>query len=353
MQELTVIDVQDDALIAVDEDGERYRIAVDDSVRSRLRRPRADADDAARISPREIQAQIRAGLSAAEVAELTGASLEYVERFEGPIVAEREHVVALALAVPARPQADGEDAESTFGAVLRDRLASLSATGERWAAWREPDSGWVVKLSFTADEIDHDARWSFDPRTHTLDPLNAEAITLSQHGELRDGLIPRLRAVTPAPVVDTTRFDSGAFVLEDEHEPELSTRTPAGASNSIAISAIKRAEEPESDQHHTADLLEALRRRRGERETAGFDDEDADEPARPERRARLVELPLEELGDESAPVGPGDEHPEQHGQEPRTLEPAGRPTDRPRRGRAPIPTWDEIVFGARGDDDQA
>lgn len=337
MHELTVIDVQDDALIAVDEGGERYRIPMDDSARSRLRRPRSDGDDASRVSPREVQSHIRAGLSAVEVAELTGAALEYVERFEGPIVAEREHIVATALSVPVRRPAGNSEEEATFGAVLRERLASLAASGERWAAWREPDSGWIVKLSFTSDEIDHDARWSFDVRTQTLDPLNAEAITLSQHGELREGLIPRLRAVAPAPLVDTTRFDSGAFVLEDEltgePDPTAARQHPA-VNNSIAISAIKRADDREADQNHTADLLDALRRRRGERESVDVDAElsGSNEQQR-ESAGRLVELPLDDLTQ---------------------LEPVGRSAhaERSKRGRAPIPTWDEIVFGARGDDDQ-
>ena len=53
-----------------------------------------------RLAPREIQAQIRAGLTAEDVARVTGASLEYIRRFEGPVIAEREYVVESALNVP-------------------------------------------------------------------------------------------------------------------------------------------------------------------------------------------------------------------------------------------------------------
>ena len=47
----------------------------------------------------------------AEVAELTGADLDYVARFEGPVTAEREHIVASALAVRVYTSADPDPLE--------------------------------------------------------------------------------------------------------------------------------------------------------------------------------------------------------------------------------------------------
>ena len=44
------------------------------------------------MSPRDIQARIRGGATAAEVAELSGLPLAKVERYEGPVLAEREYV---------------------------------------------------------------------------------------------------------------------------------------------------------------------------------------------------------------------------------------------------------------------
>ena len=197
-------------------------------------------------------------MSAEDVAAVTGAPLEYVQRFEGPIVAEREHIVASALSVPVHtavevdPMGEGD----TFGSVIRERLASLGVSGERWASWKDSETGWIVKLEFTADTIDHDARWSYDVRKHALAPLNSEATTLSQAGELRGGaLIPRLRAVLPHETEpDTSRFDSGAFTfpapsvdllgpeITQPIEPLPSGRVP-GANNSIPVSAMKRADD--------------------------------------------------------------------------------------------------------------
>jgi hypothetical protein len=300
-----------------------------------------------RISPREIQAHIRGGLSAEDVAELTGASLEYVQRFERPIIAEREHIVAQALAVPVRITADvdvlGENA--TFGTAIRDRLASLGASAERWASWREDEAGWIVKLTFTADDIEHDARWTYEPRKAHLVPANAEASTLSQHGELPPaGLIPRLRAVPLVP--DESRFDSGQFEFVESHRPEAAP-APAPAQShapTIPAGAIKRADDDQPrDVHNTADLLEALRRRRGEREASTRD-------------SQPIELELPPVPDDDGAPQPRDEHPSgpipvtAGGFTPRETGPVGV-RGSSKRGRASMPSWDEIVFGARGDDD--
>ena len=342
MQELKVIGVEEGALIAASNDGDRYRIAIDEIALTKLRRLKVEQQDSGvRISPREIQAHIRGGLSAEDVAELTGASLEYVQRFEPPITAEREHIIAQALAVPVRIAADvdvlGENA--TFGAVIRDRLAALGATAERWASWREEEAGWLVKLTFTADDIEHDARWSYEPRKAHLAPANAEASTLSQHGELPPaGLIPRLRAVPLVP--DESRFDSGQFDFVDPMRKE-----PVAVTPQVPVGAIKRADDDQPrDVHNTADLLEALRRRRGEREASARD-------------SQPIELELPLLSDDELDIPPAkDEHPSGPVAVPaggfgaRDTGPVGV-RGSSKRGRASMPSWDEIVFGARGDDD--
>jgi hypothetical protein len=390
MQDLKVIGVENGAIVAVGDDGERFRIAVDDTLQSKIRQVRQQVSaEAPRLSPREIQAHIRSGMSAEDVAAVTNAPLDYVQRFEGPIVAEREHVVASALSVPVRTAAEvdplGEP--DTFGSVIRDRLASLGVSGERWASWKDIETGWIVKLEFTADEIDHDARWSYDLRKHALAPLNSEATTLSQAGELRGGaLIPRLRAVLPHEgEPDSSRFDSGAFTFPapgvDLLGPEvtqplepLEPHTPGRASNSIAISAIKRADETPRDLHQTADLLEALRRRRGEREAAGYDEPATrnDHTERTERGSRHEQVEQPTLLDPVMPFRVIEESItviEEFGPPP-AAPASGAPTPTPptplsstqeqtpvsggrRKGRAAMPSWDEIVFGARTDDDLA
>ena len=366
MQELKVIGVENGALLAASDDGARFRIEIDEVLQSRIRQAQPEHHTGPKPSPREIQAHIRSGLSAEEVAEVTGAAVEYIRRFEGPVLAEREHVVTSALAVPVNATVEGDpsDEPASFGAVLRERLAKLGAEGERWASWKDDERGWIVKLEFTADTIDHDARWSFEPRKHALQPLNSEAITLSQQGELKGGLIPRLRAVSPDS--DESRFDSGAFTFDDHEQSDADTaphleplpysRAPQTSSPAASRAAIKRADEPKQSLSETADLLEALRRRRGEREAASGEAEPAPaqphvpKPAPPAAPA-AVEPPQPQLPIETVSA---DEKP---GAGARSIwgKSAAAPTANraAKKGRASMPSWDEIVFGARTDDDLA
>ncbi|WP_431277425.1 septation protein SepH [Leifsonia poae] len=387
MQDLKVIGVEDGALVAVGDDGERFRIAIDEGLHSKIRQFRQESSVAApKLSPREVQAHIRSGMSAEDVSAVTGAPLEYIQRFEGPIVAEREHIVASALSVPVHTTADvdplGEG--NTFGAVIRERLASLGVAGERWASWKDSEAGWIIKLEFTADQIDHDARWGYDARKHGLSPLNSEATTLSQAGELRGSLIPRLRAVLPHDTEpDESRFDSGAFTFIESAsdllgpdatspfpEPLTHGRPLSSANNSITVSAINRADETPRDLHQTADLLEALRRRRGEREAANYeapvDDHvaptpetvvDAPEPLDIFDSLRDIAPDTESSDAPSGQPAPSASTPTPSSVVPTPLTSSSNSTGPQgrvgRKGRASMPSWDEIVFGARTDDDLA
>lgn len=435
MQDLKVIGVEDGALVAAAENGDRYRLAIDEVLQSQLRRMKStSAAEAPKVRPRDIQAHIRSGLSAQEVAALTGADIDYIQRFESPILAEREHMVFAALSVPVvatiAPGTELEDA--TFGAAIRARLESLSAEGERWSSWKDVEEGWIIKLSFTANRVDHDARWGFEPRRNTLTPNNSEAITLSKQGELPPTLIPRLRAVeaTPAASVAETpredRFDTDPYeILSPDASPspaplaasahantgEIHGRIPAVGANAAADAAINRADSRGDDgNQHTADLLQALRKRRGERESRGQETGPVDPAAghapdvtpeaaapRPAEDAdtgfglRPVDVPLEnferlergreasaegatrgegaaeprnafglriaptpgEAADGGSPAGtaegassdaPAAPEAGQGGQADRDGGPRGR------RARKAMPSWDEIVFGARGDD---
>ena len=350
MEQLKVIGTEDGTIVLATETGERFALPVDDVLRAELRKARRDRDGerrAPKASPREIQAQIRSGMSAAEVAELLGARLEDVQRYEGPVLAEREHIVGQALSVPVLVGSELEpDAQPTFGAAVRAKLAEAGAVAERWTSWRE-QNGWIVKLEFTANEVDHDARWTFDPRRSTLAPQNSDATQLSRQGSLPDGLIPRLRALDHPVGKDESRFDSGAFGPRRPQEPEADIEVPevrAPRSSAVQSAAIKRAPDAPVTSSETADLLEALRRRRGQREplpgtpaTASSSTSpspialfDAAEPTYD--AARTEQRPAEETT------------PSSH--EAQNSDAAGR-----RKGSRPsMPSWDEIVFGARSEE---
>jgi hypothetical protein len=364
MQDLSVTGVEGSTLLLTSDDGALFRVVVDEVTLAKLRQSSATAGTGRKLAPKEIQAHIRSGMSGEDVAAITGASLEYVQKFEGPVLAEREYVVnsALNVAVHTAAETDPLNGGSTFGTVIRERLYDLSAINERWASWKEVGGGWIVKLAFTANSIDHDARWGFEPRKSALFPLNSEAIALSQQGEMTAPLVPRLRAVSDLErQPDQSRFDSGAFTENELARPAAQPDTMQygrleDAPAAVSEAAINRApvvNEIESNQ--TADLLEALRRRRGEREMALFADEDdlADEQAPGSMRiVDKPEGPNEFLGRRSglANKAPAENHdkPGNTSPQPTVLHPRGASG---KKSRATMPSWDEIVFGARSDDE--
>jgi hypothetical protein len=355
MQDLRVIGVENGALLVAADDGARYRVAIDEVLQSKLRQAIPDPGAGRKLAPREIQAHIRSGMSAEDVSKITGVPIDYIQKFEGPVLAEREFVITSALAVPVRTAADtGPIDGSNFGSVIRERLYDLGAVNERWASWKEVGGGWIVKLAFTAEQIDHDARWRFDPKKSALSPLNSEAITLSQQGEMAGALIPRLRAVGDEErMPDQSRFDSGAFTDHDLGErQQVVEMVPYGrladAPQSVSDAAINRAPaEAEVESNQTADLLEALRRRRGERESANFADEEAKAAHPSTGTIRLVDIALPGMSvDDETPGGTSPQP---------TV--AANPvlpmlqSRSSRKGRAVMPSWDDIVFGARSEED--
>ena len=324
MTTLTVVGVENDMLVLVSEDGHRYFVPVNDALRDALRKKSSSDSVTHRVSPKDIQAHIRRGLTAQQVADLTGEDVSYIEKFEGAVIAERRFIVNPALAVPVTTRSGDE---MSFGTSVRERLEEISAAEEQWSAWKE-ETGWLLELTFQEGEVEHTARWSFHQRKHVLEPLNDDATVLSRHEPMPTTLIPKLSAVAPSPS-EPERFDSEIFEDSDLGETgPLLEPVPYGRS------------EDDGRMADTADLLEVLRRKRGEREPAPGSDEDSRSAHPATGGIRLVE---DDSGDASVtPIGglspDDDDDPE--------------PTP-PKKKRPEMPSWDDIVFGARSDDDPA
>ncbi|HEU0205369.1 MAG TPA: septation protein SepH [Pseudolysinimonas sp.] len=350
MEELKVIGVEDGALLVASDEGARFRLAIDEVLQSRLRQSSPIPGAERKLAPREIQAHIRSGMSAEDVAAVTGAPLDYIQRFEGPVLAEREYVIesALNVAVHTAVETDPFAGGSTFGAVIRSRLADMGAIGERWASWKEQGGGWIVKLTFVSEQIERDARWSFDPKKNALAPLNGEAVSLSQQGDLPASLLPRLRAVPLDEVADGGRFDSGAFRATPGDSGDTAVIEAVSMVSIVEFDGGQHSPAPASEMdaapaghHQTADLLEALRRRRGERDPMDLEQEESLAAHPTTGTVRLIDIPLDTATDVPV-VSKGTPS----AGATRETGPLGK-----RKGRAAMPSWDEIVFGARPDDD--
>lgn len=409
MDELRVVRREDQSLIVANEAGDEYRLVVDSGVLADLRHLARQASGGARINPREIQSLVRAGKSRAEIMELTGAEDSDIERYEEPVLAERRFILSSAQGVAVRTS-PGEPSEERFGTVIAERLIGLAAKKIEWSSWRDEEAGWMIGLDFTSHEVSHHAVWSFEHRKGLLSPVTPDAVSLSRQGELGDRLIPKLRAVDASGEKD--RFDSDAFdrdeLLSDEHEhaptgvaavsavdPEVSDNTlpappqmspgteaamraghPSTASipvvnpedefarrREIDQRAIKTPEPEAPDLGQTADLLDALRRRRGARDTAPAltdDDSSNDE----QEAAPVQQLPLRGLGEKNIPQPPRTAAPEHQPAQatplvPKAAEPDTQPSQDKKQGdsaksgkrRTSIPSWDDILFGTRSEED--
>lgn len=361
MDELTVIGAENGALIVVSADGSRFRVPITEALHTALRQNRPAAPVAHRVGPKDVQALIRQGLTAADVAAQTGEPLEYIQRFEGPVLAEREYVITAARTVPVAVVAEGEAGSGTFGSAIDHRLTGIAARDVRWES-RKQESHWIVAVSFLDNDTARTAVWTFDPKRSALAPANHEAQSLSQQGDGPAPIIPRLRAVPADADVTSGRFDSGAFTpMTEQSRPAQPIERPERPVARIAELDTSDTQEV----GNTADLLEALRRRRGERESAPADDRETSRAAHPSTGSiRIVDVPIDPAMLDTATLDPtmldivGDDDEGDHagtGDTALSSRESSTASAKPanRRGRAAMPSWDEIVFGARPDDDPA
>lgn len=233
MRDLHLNGVHEDGehLLLRDDAGEEYRLRIDDHVRAAARREHRPALPGATrpptLGPREVQAMIRAGADAEEAAQAAGWTVEKVHRYDGPILAEREHIAYLA--GNARLRGRGSEHATTLRERVEDRLTErgVEPTAARWDSWRSEDGQWTVEVTFAAGGRPRTAAWRFNRASVAVQALDDEARWLSGDadrsptvGRATGGAAVRARAAQGAPTgaaarVAPARPDDGA----DEDPP--------------------------------------------------------------------------------------------------------------------------------------
>ncbi|HEY3438240.1 MAG TPA: septation protein SepH [Actinotalea sp.] len=382
MSELRLVGLHEDGEHVVLEaaDGQRFRLPIDEALRAAVRRDRAQLEQVraqvtGTLPPREIQARIRAGASAEQVAEESGMPVELIRRYDGPVLAEREHIAA-----QARSTRIGRDnGAPVLGDLVTDRLATrgVEAGSIGWDAFRVGTAPWTVEVSFEVGGSVRSARWTYDAATRTARAVDDEARWLSET-ELADEPIPRRHLAAVRNQVFDVEVDAALRPL---------------------LAAVDLPPAPSSPvpPDPTDALLDDLSGRRGIRQQLDVGDEDEDDtefegfgpqhafdfehpevtvpapvpgahppasrpdlavdadvlPLRSAARDRRREAAAVDDADALVPAGSGATQP--------TLDPVvvaddaddvaavevTAPRSRARRGRASVPSWDEIVFGAK------
>jgi hypothetical protein len=392
MHDLTLVGVHDDGehLVLAGQDGQRYLLPVDEPLRAAVRRDRArlaqlQIEQTSTLRPRDIQAKIRSGRTAEEVADEAGVPVEHVRRYEGPVLAEREFVARQARGVRLRRAAPGTPGSyPSLDELVAARLSAreVDPASTSWDAWRT-DGTWYVRLTFEAAGRVRHADWEYDVQLRHVTALDDEARWFVDEP-----------AAEPAPgrrVLAPVRADGARSERVYDVEADGGVR-PADDGRAGAAAA-------------TVDLLDTLRERRGRRQwvpDAADDPEGVDplelavdqlrvraealgEPpaahpprSRPEELEDAELLALPEAPPAPAPsppkpaprpaARPGADQPRKPTHQPPSR--AGAATHRTstdpldldaaaeqdrsasssrRNRRASVPSWDDIVFGSRRD----
>lgn len=249
------------------------------------------------FSPREVQARVRGGDSAEVIAAETGWPLDKVLRYAEPLLAERAFIAEQAQAVEVR--------RSGGGATLVEaaRLATSSTGGSTsitWDAWRRDDGRWIVSASYRDGRSEHVALWTYDPAGRNLHPLDDQARTLM-------GARPLAVLGSDADIAEALDLVADIPVVREE-----------GVEARPYLVAVPDAGDLDSGDPDSGDLDS------GDLDSGTHIDVVAEDLFTPTEGSRSTERPA------------------------RTT-PARK--QKGKRGRASVPSWDEILFGATKHDD--
>ena len=176
MRELKVVGLDADSkyIICESEDpAEQFKLAADDRLRAALRgeplqpeQPPLEFTVINMLSPKEIQAKIRAGASVEQVATASGSDIARVRRFAHPVLLERARAAELATA--AHPMLADGPAVLTLLETVSTALVARGLEPDRlsWDAWRNEDGRWTVQLAWKVGRSDNIAHFCFSPGAH-------------------------------------------------------------------------------------------------------------------------------------------------------------------------------------------
>lgn len=266
------------------------------------------------IRPREIQTRIRAGETAETVAAAAGTTVEAIMPYVAPVLAEREHIATRAQKASVR-RAPGEGA-APQGRLLGDAVAShldglgLRADDVTWDAYRRDTGRWVLTGAYATAGRTGTARFTYDAPGNYVLSDNDDARWL-------------IGDVLPEPVQPAARDD-----LQQARERRLSVvadELPLGGTGELPLGGA-------------ADEFTVTVGTIGDGETHGAEQPEVAETGADDQLPLPVEEPAAAVADEALRPTADDTA---DSDQARHRRPAQR-----KRGRASVPSWDEIMFGS-------
>jgi hypothetical protein len=321
MPHLTLAGLSDDGkrLLLVSDAGVEFTLDADERLRAALRGDHArlgqleiKMDSALR--PRDIQARIRAGETPEAVAQAAQTTIDKIMPFAAPVIAERQHVAQRAQRSSVRRTGQAGGARTLGDAVSAHlRGANVDPDTVEWDAARREDGRWALTADFAAGSRSGVARFTYDAPGNYVVADNADAGWLL--GEARETAAPAPRAGD-----DLTR--ARARRLSAVSDAEL----PLG--NELGDDAISLV----TDENASIGAEQPVE--------AYLDDDRPTAETPPVRHETPEADPVDEADRaDQAATDSGDD-------------PASEPTRKKpakKRGRASVPSWDEIMFGGGSD----
>ncbi|MGX1809815.1 septation protein SepH [Nocardia sp. NPDC055321] len=378
MRELRVIGLTPDSthIVCIDtESGQKYRLAADDKLRAAARGDLArfgqiEIETEATMRPRDIQARIRAGASVEQVTEESGMPASRVERFAYPVLLERAR--AAELAQKAHPVRNDGPAIETLIEIVSAAFAERGHNIEvaEWDAWKDEKGYWVAQLQWQAGRSVIAAHWRYQPDAHggSVVPLDDPAADLidPDFGRALRGLATILPDQTESAVVETVPAPApreeraeyeatsarvtGQQDLDGYYEqraavgdgtvPAVTAAAPAPAP--IAPSAPATPNPPAAPAHsapvHTAPAHTAPAHQAPA--------QPAPEPVAPAAPAPAPAAPPAEPAPAPAAAA-ASSAPAASADKPATKPAAPKQNRAKRGGKAPMPSWEDVLLGVR------
>jgi hypothetical protein len=169
------------SLIVATESGEEFMIEADERLRAALRGdlPRLgqlEIEMQTSLTPRDIQARIRAGETLEDVARVAGIPMDRVERFAAPVLAERDHVASMAMASSVRRRGEPSGHRSLRITVTERLLGrGVDIDAIKWDSYRLDDGRWAVTADYPSEDASRHASFFYDLRGRFSVAANDEA----------------------------------------------------------------------------------------------------------------------------------------------------------------------------------
>ena len=313
--DLLGVGADEETLVFTDSEGRRYTTPITDELRGAVRRdrPRIEAvSEDKPLRPREIQALLRAGARAVDIAREHNVEVSQITRYEAPVQAEKDYALSRALSSHIGSLPDSP----VMGDLVVDRLAArgVSPDSLNWSASRQADSPWVIQLTFVQGADEHAAQWRLPSSGH-LEAIDEEARWLTETAS-PTGVQTFAALPTPAPLPTADEDD-----MQQREALIDQLNSQRGKPQEIEYDIDE--DEEDEDLPHLPAGVESLAARIHSLTEARRSSTQADEETQSGAQTDEPPLPLEQL--EDVPSAPA-------------------PKKSKRRS---VPSWDEIVFGSR------